>query len=1002
MRIFPSVFTKGSKADRRLADDIEILRKSPLLDPLWYRQTYPDLRDTAIDVARHYLEHGAREGRNPGPRFHTLYYRAKNSLDDANVNPLKHYYLNRSKLQLAIFPESEEELLELQKRTIRAHFDELFYRTKYHDHLATDIDALDHYLRIGWRIGFDPTPKFSTNAYLNINQQIHASNVNPFYHYLVINAPDRQVADELQGATRRAIEPSRITPTLPAHFDRETVVRTLLPEFDEQQYLRDNPDVRAAHIPPLRHYIDYGWREGRNPNGFFWTSYYLSKYEDVRASSVNPFFHYIEFGRKEGRKPNPIGSAFWKRPVAPSAAEWGQAVSAKDVPQARLDVIVPVYKGYADTLAAIYAVLANAQSTPFNLIVINDSSPDKELTIELRYLHERGLFSYFENKRNIGFVGTVNRGLDVHPELDVILLNSDAIVHGDWIDRLLAHADRDPSVATITPFSNNGTICSYPDPNGNNLLSLEMPPAELDECAKVSNKGRSTVVPTGVGFCFYMRRSIMNQIGKMDGELFRRGYGEENDYCMRALKAGFKNLFAHDVFVYHTGQVSFADFASIEYGSGQDALQRKHPDYKMRVHLYAKADPAREARMRLDLYRLARFLGRRTAVLVTHAIGGGVETHVRDLAKRLTQEKFKVLCVKVGTGGGDNLTLSPEPDPAIYMPSLGEISINKHYEMIRDFVRWLQPAILHVHSFAGLSWAATLKLMSIIKENAPDYYCTLHDFTALCHRHHLVTNQGQYCGTPPFETCRACINADADSNEFVDPAERRTAYGAFLEKAKQIYVPSKDTAARYESLFPAVAFHVRPHEELWPPALRANAPSDFAAPLRVAVIGAIGLHKGARVLHDLAFDAKQRSLPIAFTIIGTSSMMPELQGLGVPETGRYSRDVEAFDQLAELKPHIAFFPSIWPETYCYTLSLALAAGVPPVVFDIGAQAARLRELGTGYILDLSLADRPSALNDALLGLPLVELWRNRREVTAASYPRTVADYYGLTADSPSS
>ena len=121
------------------------------------------------------------------------------------------------------------------------------------------------------------------------------------------------------------------------------------------------------------------------------------------SQSASSLYHLWE---EEGRKPNPIGLSCWSSPAAPSTLEWARAVSAKDVHYARLDVIVPVYKGYADTLAAIYAVLTNAQNTPFNLIVINDSSPDKELTKELRQLHGRGLFSYHENSENLGFVGT--------------------------------------------------------------------------------------------------------------------------------------------------------------------------------------------------------------------------------------------------------------------------------------------------------------------------------------------------------------------------------------------------------------------------------------------------------------------------------------------------------------------------------------------------------------------------------------------------------------------
>ena len=63
------------------------------MDPVWYRRTYFDLRDTPIDVARHYLEHGAAEGRNPHPLFDTNFYLEQENPDvvAAGANPLVHY-----------------------------------------------------------------------------------------------------------------------------------------------------------------------------------------------------------------------------------------------------------------------------------------------------------------------------------------------------------------------------------------------------------------------------------------------------------------------------------------------------------------------------------------------------------------------------------------------------------------------------------------------------------------------------------------------------------------------------------------------------------------------------------------------------------------------------------------------------------------------------------------------------------------------------------------------
>ena len=75
--------------------------------------------------------------------------------------------------------------------------------------------------------------------------------------------------------------------------------------FDAPYYLAANPDVRAAIVDSRAHYMDLGWREGRNPNPLFNTSGYLAAFADVRASGMNPLEHYRLYGWREGRDPSP-------------------------------------------------------------------------------------------------------------------------------------------------------------------------------------------------------------------------------------------------------------------------------------------------------------------------------------------------------------------------------------------------------------------------------------------------------------------------------------------------------------------------------------------------------------------------------------------------------------------------------------------------------------------------------------------------------------------------
>jgi glycosyltransferase involved in cell wall biosynthesis len=289
-------------------------------------------------------------------------------------------------------------------------------------------------------------------------------------------------------------------------------------------------------------------------------------------------------------------------------------------------------------------------------------------------------------------------------------------------------------------------------------------------------------------------------------------------------------------------------------------------------------------------------------------------------------------------------------------------------------------------------------MMAIIRATGP-YAFTLHDYAAACHRNDLVTPLARYCGLPDAEGCRRCIAIDHGSRGVVDPAVRRETYAGFLAGAEAVLAPSHDIARRLAPHLPGSRIVVRPHEERLPPAIRRplvmDEPAGPTRPLRIAALGAIGAHKGSNVLHDLALDARLRDLPIQYQVVGYTNMPERLASVGVTETGAYGSDQEAMDLLRTLRIDLVLIASIWPETYCYTLSLARAAGVPPVVFDLGAPAERLRARGEGVIVDPALARDVSAFNDLLLGLPLPELYARRGEYGQFVYRDILRTYYGL-------
>jgi GT2 family glycosyltransferase len=284
-----------------------------------------------------------------------------------------------------------------------------------------------------------------------------------------------------------------------------------------------------------------------------------------------------------------------------------------------IDVIVPVHSGLAATRRCLASLLAGGVSTPFETIVIDDATPEAEIARHLDQLASESRVTLLRNDRNEGFVASVNRGMALHGDRDVVLLNSDTEVANDWLDRLRRCVDRDAAIGTATPFSNNATICSYPFPGWTGGVPGGLGLSALDRVFAAANEAKSVDLPTGVGFCLYIRRACLDRVGAFDAERFGRGYGEENDFCLRAEAAGFRNVLAGDVFVFHEGAVSFSGERDERMKAASDTLLGLHPDYLDRVRDFIVRDPPAPLRASVDLARIAHGRDESAAVIAERA-----------------------------------------------------------------------------------------------------------------------------------------------------------------------------------------------------------------------------------------------------------------------------------------------------------------------------------------------------------------------------------------------
>ncbi|MEH8097002.1 glycosyltransferase [Gallibacterium anatis] len=222
-----------------------------------------------------------------------------------------------------------------------------------------------------------------------------------------------------------------------------------------------------------------------------------------------------------------------------------------------IDIIIPVYNGF-DYLLPLFNSIKNNTSIPYRLLVCNDKSTDKRVSPFLRSIKESYNIDFLliENNENLGFIKTVNKLVEL-TENHFVLLNTDIEVPPYWLERLMYPIFTMENIASTTPFTNSGTICSFPKYLEDNKILLDLEVNQVDSYFRTVNFENTYIeIPTAIGFCMGVNKELVKKIGMFD-EIYGKGYCEENDWSQRAIVSGYKNIHVTNLFVYHKHGGSF-------------------------------------------------------------------------------------------------------------------------------------------------------------------------------------------------------------------------------------------------------------------------------------------------------------------------------------------------------------------------------------------------------------------------------------------------------------
>ncbi len=487
----------------------------------------------------------------------------------------------------------------------------------------------------------------------------------------------------------------------------------------------------------------------------------------ISLGKINGFLPPFIVSGPDGREL--MGAPIDPRPLQhPPVAAASRGIPPTAIPKhAPLVLVMPVYRGLHETQAAINSVLkAMAPDTRF--VVVNDASPEPTLVQWLEALGRKKKIELIHHPRNLGFCAAANIGLAAAHGSDVLLLNSDILLPSKTIETLRQVAYAEASTGTVTPLSNEATICSYPDPGSTNPMPDLETASLFDRLARKVN-GLSTVeIPTGVGFCLYIRHDCLSATGTFRTELFAQGYGEENDFCLRARHLGYSHVAAMGAYVAHKGGVSFRSATRALSGRNITILNQLYPGYQAMITAHVAKDPTRPYRAALDEARLCHLQnGQQSVLMVSHAHGGGVAKQVDRIASDLHEQGFNPLLLTTKFPRNSSRARYPWPsllcagNPKDY-PNL-TFKLPENLPKLLRLLRRLKTSRVELHHMLG-QHEAVRGIAAALR--VPQDIIT-HDYASFCPRVNLLTRPDKhsplrYCGEPDVAGCMRCCQQDKE------------------------------------------------------------------------------------------------------------------------------------------------------------------------------------------------------------------------------------------------
>lgn len=627
----------------------------------------------------------------------------------------------------------------------------------------------------------------------------------------------------------------------------------------------------------------------------------------------------------------------------------------------KVDIIIPIYNAFDFVKKCIETVVEHTDLTEHTLLLINDKSTDERILPLLNSFignHKAFNIKLINNKNNQGFVQTVNIGMR-YSHRDVILLNSDTEVTKNWLNKIQNYAYSKPAVATVTPLSNNATLASVPNFMSENALP---PNTTLEEYANIIEKcslNLSPEIPTAHGFCMYIKREAIDDLGFFDEKTFEKGYGEENDFSYRCLQAGYRHLLCDNTYIYHKGTQSFSQEKTELENNHLQILKERYPICCSNTDLFVQLNPISD--IQLNIRYGLNVYSKKNVLIIIHEFKdakdkniGGTALHVHDLINNMRKEfNFHVfyysdddLSYYVNSYfSSDKITIPLGTYTKYTTLSLYNDAFKNDIERL---IAALRIDLIHVHHLRDMYW----DVFKVADEKKIPIICTLHDFYSICPSVKLFNKDSFICNYSEPTGCKSCVSKIFKSDVNFIPLWRKECHEN-LKIAKKVIAPSLCTKKLFLNVYTDLEINVLGHgyNRINNKQSRCNLNKENNKKLNIAFIGGISEEKGLRYLKELIFEAKKSDITIHLFGMSGSKKYNKSRSNYIYHGEYIQKDLP--DLLLENNIKLICLLSMWPETYSYTLSESLISEIPVIAFDLGAIAERVKAIDAGWIFPIN-------------------------------------------------